>query len=129
MLVLFRHNGRKYAWDTVAGSLSALSALELRMLEALTPPMTPVCPTALRYELAKYSSDAVEESYDALYEKAANGVIFAPENGTVRLPEADESTLRAALGAAACRLSQELSPVGENQELIREFLGTKKPTT
>lgn len=100
MLTLFRFGGHKYAFDTAAGTLTALSALEYRMLEAITPPMEPVCPTALRYELAKYSSDAVEEAYDNLYEKAANGVIFAPETGTVRLPDCDEALLRAALAAA-----------------------------
>lgn len=125
MLILFRHNGRKYAYDWVVGSLTALSALEYRMLEALTPPMEPACPTALRYELAKYDSTAVEDAYDALYEKAVNGVIFAPENGTICLPDADEATLRAALGAAAGRITEKLTPVGENQELIREILGTK----
>ncbi|MBQ8342110.1 MAG: hypothetical protein IJY22_07045 [Clostridia bacterium] len=125
MLALFRHGGKKYAWDTVAGTLTAISALEFRMLEALTPPMAPTCPTALRYELAKFDSSAVEDAYDELLEKAANGVIFSPENGEIRLPEADENLLRAALQAVNGKLSPGLKPVGENQELIREMLGIK----
>ena len=125
MLVLFRHSNKKYAYDTVAGSLSAVGALEFRMLEALTPPMPPVCPTALRYELAKYSSDAVEESYDSLYEKAVNGVIFVPDDGFLRAPEADEETTRAALIAAAQKLCEPITPAGNQAELIREILGPK----
>ena len=125
MLSLFRYNGKKYAWDTVSGALTAVSSLQYRMLEALEPPMDPVCPTALRYELAKFSSDAVEEAYDELYEKAANGMIFSPENGTVCLPDAQEDLLRAALSAIADKLPKDLIPAGENQVLIREYLGKK----
>ena len=124
MLILFRYGGKKYAWDTAAGALSVLTALEYRMLEALTPPMEPICPTALRYELSKYDSSTVEECYDGLLEKAANGVIFTPENGSVRLPDAEEALLRAALVAATGKLPPKVTPVGENQELIREMLGT-----
>ena len=125
MLALFRHAGKKYAYDTTAGSLTVLSALEHRMLEALTPPMSPVCPTALRYELAKYSSDAVEQAYEELYEKAANGVIFTPENGCIRCPDAPADVKRAALLAAAEALREAVVPAGDDQELIREILGAK----
>jgi hypothetical protein len=123
MLALFRYNGKKYTWDTVSGALSTVSGLQYRMLEAISPPMEPVCPTALRYELAKFSSDAVEQAYDELYEKAANGVIFSPENGTIRLPNAEEPLLRTALASVADRLPAGVTPVGENQVLIREILG------
>ena len=125
MLVLFRHSGKKYAFDTVAGALTALTALEHRMLEALTPPMPPACPTALRYELAKYDSCAVEECYDALLEKSANGVIFTPENGNIRCPDATPELQRAALLAAAEQLRDPVTPAGDEQELIREILGAK----
>ena len=129
MLVLFRHSNKKYAYDTVAGSLSAVGALEFRMLEALTPPMPPVCPTALRYELAKYDSTDVEENYAILYEKAADGVIFSPENGTLRLPEAEEELQRKALLIASERLTAPVTPTGSNTELIREILGARNLLT
>ena len=125
MLILFRHSGKKFAYDTVVGSLIQIGALEHRMLEALTPPMAPTCPTALRYDLAKYSSDAVEQAYDALYEKAANGVIFAPENGCIKCPDAPTDVQRAALAAAADVLRESVTPTGNDQELIREILGAK----
>ena len=125
MLVLFRYKAKKYAYDTVCGSLSVLTALEHRMLEAITPPMTPVCPTALRYELAKYDSADVEENYDALYEKAANGVIFAADDGTLRVPDTDEETARAAVLAAAEKLTAPVRILGKNAALAREILAPK----
>ena len=125
MLILFRHNAKKYAYDTVCGSLSVLTALEHRMLEAITPPMSPICPTALRYELAKYDSADVEENYDALYEKAASGQLFLPENGTLRTPDADEQTVRAALLAAAERLTAPVKLLGDHTALAAEILAPK----
>ena len=56
--------------------------------------------------------------------QAANRVIFTPENGSVRLPDAEDALLRAALVAATGKLPPKVTPVGENQELIREMLGT-----
>ena len=125
MLVLFRHNAKKYAYDTVGGSLTPLTALQYRMLEALEPPMPPVCPTALRYELAKYDAADVEEAYDELYEKAANGVIFLPNAPTLCVPEAQEPLQRAALQAAAERLTAPVSVTGNGVALAREILGGK----
>ena len=126
MLALFRHNAKKYAYDTVSGSLTVLTALEYRMLEATQPPMPPVCPTALRYELAKYDSADVEYAYDGLFEKAANGVIFAPDNGTLRVPDAKEELQRAALHAAAPLLAAPVIPMGEGAALAAEILGAEK---
>lgn len=125
MLILFRHNAKKYAYDTVCGALHTVNALEYRMLEAIQPPMSRGCPTALRYELAKYDSESVAECYDALYEKAADGMIFAPENGTLCVPVADRETLRAALSATAEKLSAPVHVKGDTDGLAKEILGTK----
>ena len=126
MLILFRHNARKYAYDTVCGSLTVLTALEFRMLEAICPPMEALCPTALRYELAKYDSADVEESYDALYKKYADGLLFAPENGCLTSPQTDDEALaRAALSAAAERLTAPVTLSGDSCGLAMEILGTK----
>lgn len=126
MLVLFRHNAKKYAYDTVCGSLTVLTALEYRVLEAMQPPMPPVCPTALRYELAKYDSADVEYAYDGLFEKAANGEIFVPEDGTLRVPEGDAELQCAALHAAAPLLTAPVTPVGDHAALAAEVLGAEK---
>lgn len=125
MLILFRHNARKYAYDTVCGSLTVLTALEYRMLEAIQLPMAPICPTTLRYELAKFDSADVEDAYDGLYQKAQNGIIFAPGSGFLQTPVADTETTRAALTAAAERMTSPVTPQGAAAELAREILGSK----
>lgn len=125
MLILFRHNAKKYAYDTVCGALHTVNALEYRMLEAIQPPMSAVCPTALRYELAKYDSEDIADCYDALYKKSADGMIFAPEDGTLCVPVADSDTVRAALSAAAERLTSPVRVTGDAQSLAKEILGSK----
>jgi hypothetical protein len=125
MLILFRHNAKKYAYDNVCGALHTLSTLEYRMLEAIQPPMGAVCPTALRYELAKYDSEAVAECYDALYEKAEDGMLFVPENGTLCVPQADPDTVRAALSAASEKLALPVRVENDDQNLAKEILGAK----
>lgn len=125
MLILFRHNAKKYAYDTVCGALHTLSTLEYRMLEAIQPPLSPICPTALRYELAKYDSESVAECYDAFCKKAADGMIFVPENGTLSVPIADSDTVRAALSAAAEVLTEPVSVKGDTDSLAKEILGAK----
>ena len=47
---------------------STLSSLQKKILPLLTLPMVAECPTTLRYALAKYDADAVEEAYKGLYE-------------------------------------------------------------
>lgn len=125
MLILFRHNAKKYAYDTASGALIPLTALAKRMLEAIEPPLGAVCPTALRYELAKYDSADVEETYAELYDKAANGVIFAPENGVLVTPDTDADTAREALLAAAEALTAPVSVTGAHTALAQEILRAK----
>lgn len=52
-----------------------LTSLQKKMLAALTLPMTENCPSSLRYELAKYDSDDVEDAYGQLYELYKNDKI------------------------------------------------------
>ena len=125
MLILFRHNAKKYAYDTVSGALVPLTALAKRMLEAIEPPLGAVCPTALRYELAKYDSADVEETYAEIYEKHANGMLFLPEDGSLRAPDTDADTARAALIAAAEALTAPVRVTGATADLAGEILGAK----
>ena len=60
-----------------------LSALAYKMLGLLEPPLTPECPAALRYDLAKYDSQDVDEAYDELYALSESGVLFSED---VRIP-------------------------------------------
>lgn len=50
------------------GADITLSALQRKMLPALTLPMSEECPTSLRYALAKFDAGAVAEAYQKLYE-------------------------------------------------------------
>ena len=45
-----------------------LTSLQKKMLPQIILPMAEECPTALRYALAKYDSQAVAEAYEGLYE-------------------------------------------------------------
>ncbi len=52
-----------------------LSSLQKKMLAAVTLPLSPDCPTALRYALAKYDADAVAEAYAGLLELSRQGLL------------------------------------------------------
>ena len=52
-----------------------LTALQKKMLPALTLPMVEECPTALRYAMAKYDAGAVAEAYNGLYILYTNGCL------------------------------------------------------
>lgn len=57
------------------GAAVTLSALQKKMLPAITLPMPEDCPTGLRYALAKYDADAVAEAWEELYSLAEEGVL------------------------------------------------------
>lgn len=85
MLYTFRFEGKKYAYDSVSGAIVQPSALEYKMMGAILPPLTAVCPTSLRYELAKYDSLDVEEAYGEIYALSQQGVLYCPEDGFIRI--------------------------------------------
>lgn len=116
MLYTFRFEGKKYAYDSVSGAVIQPSALEYKMMGAILPPLTAVCPTSLRYELAKFDSLDVEEAYNGIYALAEKGVLYCPEDGVVRINTEGVSSglIAAALGEAFAR---------ENAEIRFEVLG------
>ena len=102
MLYTFRHEGKKYAYDSVSGAVVQPSALEYKMMGAILPPLTPVCPTSLRYELAKYDSLDVEEAYNVIYALSERGILYCAEDETVRIrTEGEYAFTSPALIAAA----------------------------
>ena len=50
------------------GQNISLSAIQKKMLTAVSLPLPEDCPTALRYALAKYAATAVAEAWDGLLE-------------------------------------------------------------
>ncbi len=81
MLHCLKIEKQKIAYDTASGAIIPLTALEYKMLGAVCPPLSPLCPSSLRYELAKYDSYDVEKAYDRLYALYRDGKIFAAECG------------------------------------------------
>ena len=81
MLHCFKSAKQKLVYDTASGAVIHLTSLEYKMLQAITPPLAPLCPSSLRYELAKYDSADVGEAYDHLYALFCEGLLFAADHG------------------------------------------------
>lgn len=69
-------NGRA-AYDTVSGAVIKLNTIEFKLVNAIVLPLSPVCPSSLRYELAKYDAADVEEAYDHIYALHQKNILFA----------------------------------------------------
>lgn len=54
---------------------TVLTALQKKMLPALSLPLPAVLPTALRYALAKHDADAVADAYRGLVRLAEQGLL------------------------------------------------------
>ena len=67
MLILIKHEAQKYAYDTKSGAAVPLTSLQWKVAENIEPPIAPTCPTALRYQLAKYDSNDVKRAYDYIF--------------------------------------------------------------
>jgi hypothetical protein len=52
-----------------------LSAIQKKMLPAITLPMAEDCPTGLRYALANFDSGSVRDAWDALRDLEAAGLL------------------------------------------------------
>ena len=91
MLYTLKSAGKKYAYDSTSGAVIQLNALQFKMLGAILPPLTPVCPTSLRYELAKFDSMDVEEAYEHIYSLSCDGLIFKEGDGKIRIATEGEN--------------------------------------
>jgi hypothetical protein len=92
MLYTLKFAGKKYAYDSASGAVVPTNALQFKMLGAIVPPLTRVCPTSLRYELAKFDSMDVEETYDSIYALACNGVLYKEDEGKVKIMTEGENS-------------------------------------
>ena len=77
MLHCWKSGKQKIAYDTASGAVISLTSLKYKMLQAITPPLSPMCPSSLRYELAKFDSADVEEAYTEIYALYTRGILFA----------------------------------------------------
>lgn len=77
MLHYWKSGKQKVVYDNASGAVITVTSLEYKMIQAITPPLAPLCPSSLRYELAKFDSADVEEAYETLYSLYAKGILFA----------------------------------------------------
>ena len=77
MLHFWKSAKQKRVYDTASGAVLTLNSLEYKMIQAIIPPLSPLCPSSLRYELAKYDSADVEETYENIYKLFCNKILFA----------------------------------------------------
>ena len=84
MIHCWKSAKQKLVYDTVSGAIVSLTSLEYKMIQAITPPLAPICPSSLRYELAKYDSADVEEAYEHIYSLYLNGILFSVDHGTLK---------------------------------------------
>ncbi len=104
MLHIFKLNSHRIAYDTATHRAYPLSALALKMLDSLTPPLTEDCPSALRYAFAKYDSNDLSTSYAELYALYKDGLLFAESNDTT-VPEGDTDVVLTSAAAAVSKIT------------------------
>jgi len=81
MLHLFKIKSARFAYDSISGKYVKLSSLAYKMADMLSPPLSEDCPSAVRYELAKYAGSDVTKAYAELYAAFEQGVIFCSDAG------------------------------------------------
>ena len=77
MVHTFKFGGQRIAYDSVSGLVLPLSELAYKMLDYTELPMPKECSSALIYDLAKYDSAAIGETYNELYALNSAGKLFA----------------------------------------------------
>ena len=85
MIYTLKFAGKKYAYDSASGAVIQPNALQFKMFGAILPPLTQVCPTSLRYELAKFDSMDVEEAYQYIYSLSCDGILYKEDDGKIRM--------------------------------------------
>lgn len=128
----FIENGKRYLYDTVCGGICEVSRIQKELLpyvQRLDRPLPDVCPTTLRYALAKYEVSAINEAYDGIMALIRDGMISVDDEGKgadfvkVRF---DISTLPLALRAAKIAFNsmptvETIVTVGVDDALRDEF--------
>ena len=104
MVYTFKAEGKRLAYDPACGYVLPVSALQVKMLNAIELPLGSFCPTSLRYELAKFDSEDVEDAYREIRAWHKDGKILADAEGAYRLVvdgQHSEAVLRSAIDAVA----------------------------
>lgn len=129
MLYTLKSAGKKYAYDSTSGAVIQLNALQFKMLGAIVPPLTPVCPTSLRYELAKFDSMDVEEAYEYIYSLSRDGLLYKEDDGKVRIiTEGENACADTALAGELIALAFADTPAEFNFEVIGSHISEEIKT-
>lgn len=114
----------RFIYDSESGYLHPLDELGFKMLDYLELPMAKECPSALRYDLAKYDSDSISAVYAELRKLSDEGKLFlqnryiAPEDS--RGKAAAKVTDTASGVRIEAVIDGENEAVAEVEELSRE---------
>ena len=99
------------------------NTLQFKMFGAIVPPLTQLCPTSLRYELAKFDSMDVEEAYEYIYSLFCDGVIYKEDDGKIRLiTEGDNACEDISLATELIKLAVADAPATFGVEIIGKKL-------
>ena len=79
MVHSFKLGGRRWAYDSGSRTLHILDELAFKMLDYIELPMPKDCPSALRYDLAKYDSAAIDDTYAELYKLYIDGSLYSDD--------------------------------------------------
>lgn len=79
MVHKFKFGVHRFLYDSESGYTHAVDELGFKMIDYIELPMAKDCPSSLRYDLAKYDSDAISAVYAELRGLYEEGKLFAPE--------------------------------------------------
>ena len=79
MVHSFKLGGHRWAYDSGSRTLHILDELMFKMLDYIELPMPKDCPSALRYDLAKYDSAAIDDTYAELYKLYIDGSLYSDD--------------------------------------------------
>ena len=79
MVHSFKLGGHRWAYDSGSRTLHILDELAFKMLDYIELPMPKDCPSALRYDLAKYDSAAIDDTYAELYKLYIDGSLYSDD--------------------------------------------------
>ena len=82
----------------------------MKILYTVTPPLTPDCPSALRYALAKYDSHDLADAYAEVYALYENGLLFAEKETVAE----DPAELYAVIDSSAAAVKEKIESAAAN---------------
>ena len=120
MVHSFKLGGHRLAYDSGSGTLHILDELAFKMLDYIELPMPKDCPSALRYDLAKYDSAAIDDTYAELYKLYIDGKLYSDDK------TADDAVSPEAAGGALLTNGTEILASHANPHMpasLDEYVG------